>query len=222
MAEKRGPRFIEVKLTRGDVRRIYARLSRFYDAWGFLLESKAAGRALELACIRDGESVLEVAVGTGVVFERILRLNPQGRNEGIDLSSEMLGRCRKRLSRRFSNYSLQVADAHSLPYPDETFDLIVNNYMFDLLPEADFGPVLAELRRVIKHGGRLVITSMAPGRVWYARLWGRLLRRAPKLLAGCRPVSLEEDIRRGGFGNIHAEYISQLTFPSEVICARKV
>jgi len=214
-------RFIKVQASKDDVRRLYARLSHLYDSWGFLMESKAVGRAIEIANIRDGENILEVAVGTGTLFKRIVALNHRGKNEGIDLSPDMLSRAKKRLGKRFTNYSLQVGDAYSLPHPDDTFDLLLNNYMFDLLPEEDFGQVLLEFRRVLSHKGRMVITSMTFGQRWYSRIWDWLVHRNPSLLAGCRPVSLEEDMLHTGFQNIHAEYISQLTFPSMVIYAEK-
>jgi ubiquinone/menaquinone biosynthesis C-methylase UbiE len=214
-------RFVPVKLSKNDVRRIYARLSRFYDLWGFLTESKAAHKGLQLANIKNGETILEVAVGTGRVLERIVSINSDGRNEGVDLSPEMLEIARKRLSRRYSNYSLQVADAYSLPYRDATFDLVINSYMFDLLPEHDFSRVLLEFKRVLKPGGRMVITSMTPGRSWYSRMWDRLIRRAPNILEGCRPISLGMDIEQAGFKNIHEEYVSQLTFPSLVMYSEK-
>jgi ubiquinone/menaquinone biosynthesis C-methylase UbiE len=213
-------RFIPVTKSKDDIRRIYSKLSRYYDFWGSLTEQKATDRAFQLADIRDGESILEVAVGTGRVFERIISMNANGRNEGIDLSPEMLARAEARLKMRFSNYSLQVADAYSLPFPDETFDLIISNYMFDLLPEKDFSHVLREFRRVLKPGGRVVITSMTMGVKYYNRIWDRLARNTD-ILAGCRPISLEEDIRQAGFTKISTEYVSQLTFPSLVIRAEK-
>lgn len=215
------PRFTPVILSKNDVRRTYARLSHIYDAWGFLTESKAVDRALQLANIKNGESVLEVAVGTGRVFERIVSMNGNGRNEGIDLSSDMLAIARKRLSKGSSNYSLQVSDAYSLPYSDESFGLIVNNYMFDLLPEEDFPRVLSEFIRVLKPGGRMVMTNMTPGRRWYSRIWDWLICKAPNLLAGCRPISLEADVKEAGVHNIHEEYVSQFTFPSLVTYVEK-
>jgi ubiquinone/menaquinone biosynthesis C-methylase UbiE len=166
--EPEKPRFTPMNLSKDDVRRIYARLSRIYDSWGMLTESKAVDKAFLLAGIRNGESILEVAVGTGRVFERIVSANKDGKNEGIDLSPDMLNVARKRL-RRHSNYTLQVADTYSLPYPDDTFDLVMNSYMFDLLPEEDFSRVLLEFKRVLKPGGRTVITSMTQGRKAAAR-----------------------------------------------------
>lgn len=214
-------RFIEIRSSKDDVRRVYAKLSRIYDSWGILTESKAAVRALELANIKNGESILEVAVGTGRLFETIVASNQNGRNEGIDLSFEMLEVARKRLNRKYSNFSLHVADTYSLPYPNVTFDLIFNSYMFDLLPEQDFPHVLLEFKRVLKPRGRVVITSMTPGRTWYSRIWDWLVHKAPNILEGCRPVSLETDTKRVGFQNIQEEYVSQLTFPSLIIYAEK-
>ena len=218
---KKKLRFIEARLSKDDVRRTYARLSKIYDFWGALTESKAVDQALQLADIRDGESVLEVAIGTGVLFKRIVSANRSGRNAGIDLSPDMLARAEERLKRQFSNYILKVADAYSLPFSTDTFDLIINNYLFDLLPEEDFPHVLSEFKRVLKPGGRMVITSMTPGRKWYSRIWDWLVYKAPNILEGCRPVTLEWDVKQAGFNNVHQEYISQFTFPSLVIYAEK-
>ncbi len=213
-------RFIPVTQSKDDVRRTYSKLSQYYDFWGSLTEQKATARALQLADIKNGDSILEVAVGTGRVFERIVSMNERGRNEGIDLSPEMLSRAGKRLKKHITSYSLSVGDAYSLTFPDGTFDLVISNYLFDLLPEGDFPQVLGEFKRVLKPGGRVVITSMTPGNRWYSRIWDRLARNTD-LLAGCRPISLVEDIRRLGFTNIHTEYVSQMTFPSLVIRAEK-
>jgi ubiquinone/menaquinone biosynthesis C-methylase UbiE len=210
-------RFIPMNVSREDIRRIYSKLSGIYDIWGAATESKAINKALQFAEIKDGESILEVAVGTGRVFEKIVSLNRNGRNEGLDLSPDMLAVARKHLKGKGSNYSLRVADAYLLPFPDITFDLVVNNYMFDLLPEEDFPSILSEFKRVLKSGGRLVITSMTRGRKWYSHTWDRLLHEFPHLLAGCRPISLRADVDRAGFENVREEYVSQFTLPSLVI-----
>ena len=133
----------------------------------------------------------------------------------------MLTRAENRLKKHHSNYSLKVADAYSLPYPDATFDVIFNSYMFDLLPEKDFSQVLLEFKRVLKPGGRIVIASMTMGRKWYSRVWDWLVRKAPNILEGCRPISLEWDAEQAGFKNIQEEYVSQFSFPSLILYAEK-
>ncbi len=215
------PRFSAPTPTKDDIKRTYARLSRFYDCWTVLAESKAAGRALELAGITNGDDILEVAVGTGRILEQIVLLNSNGSNVGFDLSPEMLNAARTRLSKSSGNYELQIADAYSMPYEDSAFDLIVSNYFFDLLPREDFGRILAEFKRVLRPGGRVVITSWTPARKWYSGIWDWLARTFPQAMAGCRPVVLEPAVRDAGFVNIHEDYVSQMTFPSIVVRAQK-
>ncbi len=200
----------------------YRSAAPIYDLWARLTESKAAKIAFELTAISAGEAVLEVAVGTGLFFARIVAANPTGRNEGVELSPAMLSRAVVRLDAMGSdNYRLQSGDARQLPFPEATFDLLVNNYMLDLLPEDDFGPVLAGFARVLKPNGRLVLSTMAPGPRWYHRAWGRLADSFPALLTGCRPISIGSHLSAAGFAMQEHTFVSQNTFPSEVTLARK-
>lgn len=197
---------------------LYRKIAPTYDLWARLTESKARNRCLELASIKDGESVLEVAAGTGLAFEKILRLNPSGRNVGIDLTEAMLSRARRRAAKSgIENYRLSIGDAYALDFPDDNFDVVINNYMFDLMPEKDFPTVLSEFRRVLRPGGRLVLANMTEGVSWYNRIWERVYRINPAWLGGCRGVQMLPLIEEFSFINIQREYVSQMTFPSEVI-----
>ena len=163
--------------------------------------------------------MLEVATGTGLAFERILRANPSGRNEGIDLTEAMLARARKRAAKLgVKNYRLRMGDAYALDFPDGEFDLLINNYMFDLLPQQDFIGVLTEFRRVLRPGGRLAMVNMTKGERWYNRIWERIYRLNPAWLGGCRGVYVLPAMEKCGFVDTKREYISQMTFPSEVLC----
>lgn len=209
---------MDAKLNKNEVRETYRKYARTYDVWGSPMESKARQRCLEVAGIKDGESVLEVAVGTGLLFEKILQMNPHGRNEGIDLTKEMLARARTRAQKSgLSNYVLQTGDAYHLRYPDDTFDVVVNNYMFDLIPEHDFAVILGEFKRVLRAGGRIVLVNMTQGSNWFNTLWEWLYRLRPSLLGGCRGVQLKPYLERAGIEKVQREYISQLFFPSEVV-----
>ena len=210
----------EARLDKSKVPDTYRRIASLYDAWAWLTESKARKRCLELAAIQDGESVLEVAVGTGLAFERILEVNPSGRNEGIDLTDAMLAQAEARAKNSATrNYRLSIGDAYDLEFADDSFDVLINNYMFDLLPEPDFPRVLGEFRRVLRSGGRLVMVNMTDGEHWYNGLWPMVYRINPALLGGCRGVTLVPYLEATGFVRIEREYVSQATFPSEVISA---
>jgi ubiquinone/menaquinone biosynthesis C-methylase UbiE len=208
----------DAQIEKGRVADIYRRIAPSYDLWAWLTESRARDRCLELAAIQDGEDVLEVAVGTGLAFERILEANPSGRNEGIDLTEAMLNRAEEKAARSGSNnYRLRVGDAYDLDFPDDNFDVLINNYMFDLLPQQDFLTVLEEFRRVLRSGGRLAMVNMTTGQRWYNGIWDRIYRINPALLGGCRGVSLLPQLEACGFQQTKREYMSQLTFPSEIV-----
>ena len=210
----------DARINQGHISDLYRKIAPGYDLWARVTESKARDRCLEIAAIQDGESVLEVAVGTGLAFERILKANPSGRNEGIDLTEAMLIRAEKRAaSAGIKNYRLAVGDAYALDFPDDDFDVLINNYMFDLLPEDDFPTVLAEFRRVLRPGGRLVLVNMTKGVRWYNSIWEWVYRMNPAWLGGCRGVQVLPLLGQIGFVTLGRQYISQMTFPSEVICA---
>jgi len=209
----------DAQIEKSRVADIYRKIAPSYDLWAWLTESRARDRCLELAAIRNGEEVLEVAVGTGLAFERILEANPSGRNEGIDLTEAMLIRANRKAAKSGSNnYCLRVGDAYDLDFPDDSFDVLINNYMFDLLPQQDFLTVLKEFKRVLRRGGRLALVNMTSGERWYNGIWERIYRINPALLGGCRGVSLLPQLEACGFRQTRREYMSQLTFPSEIIC----
>jgi len=83
---------LEARYTHGELVRKYDRIASVYDLFGILMTSKARQRALEMASIQNGEKVLEVALGTGLNFAEILKRNPHGCVQGIDVSRKMLER----------------------------------------------------------------------------------------------------------------------------------
>ncbi len=208
------------KLNKQEVVEVYSEAASIYDVWGKRAETRARKRALALAQIQNGESILEVAVGTGLTFQELLKANPDGHNVGIDLTPAMLEEAKIKAAKAGgSNYQLSIGDAYALDFPDQQFDLLMNNYMFDLLPEEDFTRVLKEFKRVLKPQGRIVLVNMTRAAHFYQRIWESLYRINPKWLGGCRGVMLAPVMQTVGFRNIRREMVSQLGFPSEIITA---
>ena len=116
---------------------------------------------------------------------------------------------------------MKRGDAYRLDYPDDCFDVLVNNYMFDLIPEHDFATILAEFKRVLRSGGRLVLVIMTKGSGWFNALWEFVYKIRPFRLGGCRGVEVAPYIRDAGFVQVRRLYVNQLNFPSEVISAIK-
>ncbi len=194
----------------------------FYDFWGKFTEKKALESAISLSGLSNKIKVLDVGVGTGQLFEKIIRLNPDGINSGIDLSFSMIKKASDKLKAQQANLILISGNAFKLPYKDEQFDFIFSSYMFDLLPENSFKNILSEFQRVMKPGGTGIIITMAMGIKWYNKIWYLTAKYFPSLLTNCRPVQLVEYIDNSKFQITTKETVSQNTFPSEIIKFQKL
>ena len=215
---------LDARLSQDQVEAIYNKLASTYDAWGLLTESRARKRALELADIQDGQNILEVAVGTGLAFYDIVSRNPNGQNAGIDISSGMLEKARSRLEslrETGANYTLRIGTAFNLDEKNGSIDILVNNYMFDLIPFDEMDKILKEFHRVLKKDGKLILVTMTKGEQFGSGIYDRLYRISPKVMGGCRGIQLSDRLKQHGFKLSAREYHQQLLFPSEVVLAYK-
>lgn len=198
----------------------YTRIAPLHDVHALLCESAARAQALQWAAVHHGETVLELGVGTGLAFQRLVEANPNGWTLGIDRTPAMVQRARRRLSGApRTAFALQEADLYTLRLPPAHFDVIISMYVLDLLPAHDFVALLARWRRALRPGGRLVLAGMTHGWTWTHTPWMLLPRLHPALVGGCRPVALRPYVRAAGFVEVQRRRISQRTFPSEVLRA---
>ena len=214
---------LEVKHPPDEVPAIYTRLAPIYEAWARLTESKARRRVMELASVRPGEDLLEVAVGTGVQLVHLAEANAGGRIAGVEPSTGMLRQARRRIDGAGLGARVELiqGSALDLPFDDQSFDLLVNGYMLDLLPRDDIPRALEEFKRVLRPGGRLVLSNMTKGERRRERVWDWLYEHGVVLTANCRGVLAEPVLHELGFGQIRREYIAQTTFPTEIVTATK-
>lgn len=210
---------VEAPVETDKIRNVYNLFSRIY----FLaapLEKKARMRGLELAQIKPTDRILEVATGLGNTFlEMLKRVDPANTVYGVDLSPVMLGKTRKRAVKNgYSNFDLREGDARHLPFADNTFDVVYNSYMLDLVPLADMPVVLGEFHRVLKADGRLVLVNLSKrdaSPIFYEKIY----RWMPYLLGGCRPVLMESWVKQVGFSDVQREFVNMP--PSEIVTAVK-
>ena len=213
---------LDARISQSQIGSMYDKIAPIYDIWGKLTESQARNRALELSKIKDGQAILEVAVGTGLAFYEIVKRNPNGTNIGIDLSPGMLGKAKNRVSKLSeSNYSLNVGNAFELSNEDESIDTLINNYMFDLISFEDMDKILLEFRRVLKTDGKLILVNMTEGERFGSKIYDVIYNISPKTMGGCRGIKLTEKLQQYGFNVAAREYFQQMLFPSEVILAYK-
>ncbi|MGH2516918.1 MAG: class I SAM-dependent methyltransferase [Ktedonobacterales bacterium] len=205
------PRELDAPLSTEEVRAIYDRIGRRYDLLRFA--ERAPNRwALARLAVQPGERVLEAGVGTGAVFVELARAaaptaRPIGEPNvsGLDASPEMLAVTRERIYAAHLDGVTDVrrGDVRALPYADDSFDVVFCSYMLDLLPSSAIAVALAELRRVLRPGGRLALVALSPGNTPFARAftaaYETLYRRRPNWLAGCRPIELAAYVTAAGF-----------------------
>jgi len=117
-------------------------------------------RTANLACIQLGDAVLDVGCGTGTLaMEVARRVGRAGRVAGIDPGTEQIGCARKKANRRNVPIEFQIGVIEQLPFPDQTFDVVLSTLMMHHLPAPLKRQGLAEIARVLKPGGRLVIAD---------------------------------------------------------------
>lgn len=137
-----------------------ARYDFFVALLTFGRERAFRERVVDLARIGPGESVLDVACGTGTlaVAEK-RRVGAHGKVCAIDASPEMIRRARRKATRKGVEVGFENAVADSLPFPDGEFDVVTATMMLHHLPGESLRRSLLEMRRVLKPGGRILFVD---------------------------------------------------------------
>jgi phosphatidylethanolamine/phosphatidyl-N-methylethanolamine N-methyltransferase len=146
-------------LDKNTISKAYARWAPVYDlVFGAVFEQgrRAAIAVAERACGPQGGRILEVGVGTGLSlpdYSRRVRL------VGVDYSEPMLRKAAARVAaHKLANVeALAVMDAERLALPDESFDVVVAQYVITAVPDPE--ATLDEFARVLKPGGEIVLVN---------------------------------------------------------------
>lgn len=143
-----------------EVRMMFSSIARRYDVTNEVLSFGVhrlwRRKAVKLSGAAEGMSVLDCATGTGdlaLAFKR--KVGPSGRVVGTDFCPEMLEPAPAKAQREGLDVTFEVADAMSLPYPSNSFD--VASISFGIRNVDDPVVCLRELARVVKPGGRVVV-----------------------------------------------------------------
>lgn len=146
------------------IRLMFDDISGKYDLLNHLLSFGIdhcwRNKVVRLLAPAKPSSILDVACGTGDLALAMIRTRPE-RIVGIDLSENMLEIGRQKIARRNLQkmITLQTGDAEHLPYPDASFDAVT--VAFGVRNFENLLKGLAEMRRVLKPGGRLFILEFS-------------------------------------------------------------
>jgi demethylmenaquinone methyltransferase/2-methoxy-6-polyprenyl-1,4-benzoquinol methylase len=178
------------RLPAGEVRAMFDRIAPRYDLLNRVMTAGLDGRWRESAAaaadLAAGDAALDVCTGTGdLAFALARRVTPSGRVVGLDFAEAMLAQAREKAGVRGVDARFVQGDALALPFGDDEFDAAT--VAFGIRNVADLDAGLAEMARVVRPGGRVVILEItAPRRLrWFYDLWfdrlvpllGRLLGR---------------------------------------------
>ncbi|GHF03721.1 SAM-dependent methyltransferase [Aliiroseovarius zhejiangensis] len=133
----------------------YARWAPIYDKTFGAVTHQGRRAAVEYINARAG-SVLEVGVGTGLSLSHY---NPDLKVTGIDFSDQMLAKAMAKVREQDLKHvvALKQMDARALDFPDHSFDTVAAMHVLSVVPEPE--KVMSEIARVLKPGGKVVITN---------------------------------------------------------------
>jgi ubiquinone/menaquinone biosynthesis C-methylase UbiE len=203
-------------------RRVYDVLASVYPLSTFFFHSKAHKCALRNSGIRNGMRVLEVATGSGEMFRRLVRSNPDGSTFGLDLSPNMAARTMRNARREFPGTETHcgAVDVRDLPFRDTSFDAVMCCYLLELLARQDIVRTLDEIRRVLRPGGTFSLVVIGQNGPLFNRFYGLGGSLAPAFWGRQVEADVPGMIRQAGFRILTDQFVRQGYYPSRVLTAR--
>ena len=162
------------------------------------------GNPVALASLIPGETVLDLGAGAGFdCFLAAERVGSAGRVIGVDMTPEMVERARANAATGgFANVEFRLGEIEALPVRDAVVDVVISNCVLNL--SADRPRVLAEAMRVLRPGGRLMISDLLSDRAV-----PDFIAASNESLVGCLPVQVAEyeaDLAAAGFVEVAVEF----------------
>lgn len=172
------------------------------------------GNPVALASLKEGETVLDLGSGGGIdVFFASKKVGPKGKVIGIDMTEKMIKKSRETAKKYgYKNVDFRLGEIENLPIEDNSIDTIISNCVINLSPDKE--KVFKEAYRVLKHGGRIMISDLVTE--------GELpdeIKKSFDAWAGCVAGALEKNdylnkIRKAGFKNV--KIVSESSYDVDV------
>jgi SAM-dependent methyltransferase len=160
------------------------------------------GNPTAIASLKEGDVVLDLGSGAGFdVFLAAKKVGNTGKAIGVDMTDEMLKKANENARKGgYTNVEFRKGDIEDLPIDDNSIDVVISNCVINLAPNK--GKVFKETHRVLKTGGRLMVSDVV-----LVKPLPEDLKNDKDLLVGCvSGAILKEDylnlLRQAGFTNI--------------------
>lgn len=219
----------------------------FYDLIMGFYERRSNRKALRGPIMEKARRIIDVGAGTGYLLSQLVKVTREDQQiAAVDLSSQMLKNSENFLQQRDQLTSRLIfvkADCRDLPWAEDTFDLYVSSYLFDLLPEEELRQAIAEMERVLKPDGYAILITMTTelqDLAWWKRTLFRMMNELycvgyyngrwnpiwKFLFAGyaphCRPINLGKYLRESPHIFLAYTKVSRVSFfPVRVYYVRK-
>ena len=136
----------------------------FYDWIMGFYERPSNRDALEGPILERTRKIIDAGVGTGYLLSQLVKVTNENQEIiAVDLSEQMLKNSQKYLDEKNlldPRITFTKADCQNLPWDDNTFDLYLSSYLFDLLPEDELRNTIEEMERVLCPDGYAILITM--------------------------------------------------------------
>ena len=218
------PGVLRVLQTKEETRHYYNKIAKVYDLLSEEAEKPMREAGLKKLAARPGERILEVGFGTGHYLVEIAKsVGPNSKALGIDISDQMLKHAQDVLAKDglADCAELRCGDAEQLPYEANSLDAIFFSFTLELFDTPEIPKVLAECKRVLRPGGRLVVVAVSregkPGVMLNLYEWTH--KHFPNLM-DCRPIYVRRALEAADFTIKEAD-VESMWVPVEIVLAVK-
>ena len=173
------------------------------------------GNPVALASLKEGEVVLDLGAGGGFdCFLAAKKVGKRGKVIGVDMTPEMIDKARGNARRGgYTNVEFRLGEIENLPAADNSVDAVISNCVINLAP--DKGRVFSEAHRVLKPGGRLMISDLV-----LLKELPQAIKASVEAYVGCIAGAMLRDgyleaMKTAGLTGV--KVVQQTSFPVELI-----